>query len=71
MDRAAQSGDLKMIRWLHETRSEGCTTAAMDNAALGGHFEALLLLDRFTDEGCAKKAMASHVSEIREWASDQ
>ncbi|KAE9281966.1 hypothetical protein PR003_g27531 [Phytophthora rubi] len=70
MDRAAQSGDLKMIRWLHETRSEGCTTAAMGNAALGGHFEALLLLDRFTDEGCTN-AMASHVPEIREWASDQ
>lgn len=29
----------KVVSWLHEHRSEGCTSAAMDKAAAAGHLE--------------------------------
>ena len=38
IDSAAQMGQLKMIKWLFENRTEGCSVAAMDLAAMGGQF---------------------------------
>lgn len=35
MDLAARHGHLDVVKWLHENRSEGCTTDAMDLAAAG------------------------------------
>jgi len=38
MDDAASGGHLAVMRWLHENRSEGCSShGAMDDAASGGH----------------------------------
>lgn len=39
MDNAAQSNRLDIVQWLHQNRSEGCTTAAMDVAAGHGYLE--------------------------------
>jgi hypothetical protein len=33
MDGAARNGHLDLFKWLHENRTEGCTTLAMDYAA--------------------------------------
>jgi hypothetical protein len=32
-------GYLAMVKWMHEHRSEGCTSYDMDAAASNGHFE--------------------------------
>lgn len=40
--RGGGGGDValpKVVQWLHEHRSEGCTTKAMNEAAAGGHLE--------------------------------
>ncbi|KAH9100552.1 hypothetical protein Ae201684P_006749 [Aphanomyces euteiches] len=42
MDDAAAVGDLEMVRFLHEHRKEGCTTAAMNSAVYYGHIEYLM-----------------------------
>ena len=39
MDDAAKNGHLEVIIWLHENRTEGCTSNAMVYAAGNGHFE--------------------------------
>ncbi|OWZ24626.1 hypothetical protein PHMEG_000307 [Phytophthora megakarya] len=37
MDGAASSGALEVVKWLHRNRTEGSTTAAMNEAARNGH----------------------------------
>lgn len=39
MDGAAANGHLEVVRWLHNNRLEGCTTKAMEGAALNGHWK--------------------------------
>ncbi len=39
MNEAADNGHLEIVIWLHENRTEGCTTWAMDYAAKNGHLE--------------------------------
>ena len=36
---AAANGHLEVLKWLDETRDEGCTAWAVDEAAKNGHFE--------------------------------
>ena len=36
MDDASSNGHLDIVKWLHINRKEGCTTKAMDEAALRG-----------------------------------
>lgn len=46
MDYAACHGQLKIVKWLHENRNEGCTTNAMDLHPVHiilGHFKKFLL----------------------------
>lgn len=59
MDEAAKNGHLDDVRFLHEHRSEGCTTDAMDGAAANGHLEIVRFLHRHRAEGCTAKAMES------------
>ncbi|CAN0196456.1 unnamed protein product, partial [Ectocarpus fasciculatus] len=47
----------KVVRWLHEHRPEGCTTAAMDKAAKGGHLHVVEWLHNNRTEGGTTKAM--------------
>lgn len=47
----------QVVTFLHENRGEGCTTAAVDNAASGGHLELLKFLCRNRVEGGTVYAM--------------
>jgi hypothetical protein len=38
MFEAATEGHLHIVQWLHANRTEGCSTAAMDDAASMGYF---------------------------------
>ncbi|GMF61717.1 unnamed protein product [Phytophthora fragariaefolia] len=53
------SGRLDMVRWIHENRSEPCSTEAMDYAAGKGHLEVARFLHENRSEGCTKHAMSS------------
>lgn len=57
MDSAAFAGNLEVIQWLHEHRSEGCTTHAMDSAAACGHLDIVKWLHYNRSEGCSTAAM--------------
>ncbi|EGG18676.1 hypothetical protein DFA_04172 [Cavenderia fasciculata] len=39
MDHSSKFGNLEMLKFLHENRSEGCSTASIHWAAINGHFE--------------------------------
>jgi hypothetical protein len=39
MDYAARNGHVDVVKWLHENRTEGCTTNAMDDASYNGHVD--------------------------------
>lgn len=56
MDSAAYHGHYRMIRYLHENRTEGCTSCAMDRAASHGCFRSLLYLHANRSEGCTDTA---------------
>ncbi|OQS01801.1 hypothetical protein THRCLA_21613 [Thraustotheca clavata] len=73
MDLSAMYGDMEMVRFLHQNRTEGCTANAMDYAAFNGqldivkflrcttkamnHAAAKGFLDINRTEGCTKDAM--------------
>lgn len=57
MDRAAENGHLRVLRWLHENRTEGCTIRAMNWASLHGHLEVVKWLHENRREGCTEVAM--------------
>ena len=57
MDNAARQGHLEIVKWLHENRSEGCTTWAIDMAAYNGHLEVVKWLHENRTEGCTTDAM--------------
>ncbi|GMF41739.1 unnamed protein product [Phytophthora lilii] len=71
MDDAAANGELEAVKWLHENRSEGCTTAAMDEAAANGHLGVLQWLHENRSEGCTAHAMDFAASnghlEVVQW----
>jgi len=48
---------MEIVHWLHENRSEGCTSAALDEAASNGHLEMVQWLHAFRSEGCTLDAM--------------
>ena len=54
---AAARGHLEVVRWLHDNRTEGCTTDAMNWAAKNGHLEVVRWLHEDRSEGCTKRAM--------------
>lgn len=57
MDTAASGGHLDTLIWLHEHRTEGCTTAAMDGAAANNHLDVVMWLHFNRREGCTTDAM--------------
>lgn len=54
MDLASSLGHLHLVQWLHENRSEGCTTNAMDCAAYNGHLDVIKFLHSHRKEGKSK-----------------
>jgi hypothetical protein len=58
IDAAASGGHLETVCWLHQHVTHGrCTTNAMDNAALHGHFDVVRFLHINRCEGCSTNAM--------------
>jgi len=57
LDWVASYGHLEIVKWLHENRTEGCTTYAMDWAAYNGHLETVKWLHENRTEGCTKYAI--------------
>ena len=60
MDLVAMSGDLPLLRWLHEA-GVSCTTAAMDGAAMNGHLDIVIFLHEARSEGCTIVAATAAV----------
>ncbi|EFA83676.1 hypothetical protein PPL_02742 [Heterostelium album PN500] len=54
MDVAAEHNHFGMMRWLHENRSEGCTTKAFDECAKRGYIDALKWLYVNRTERCSR-----------------
>jgi hypothetical protein len=52
MDKAASKGHLHVVKWLHENRTEGCTSKAMSSAAVAGHLHVVKWLHENRYEGC-------------------
>lgn len=51
--------NLAMVKFLHEcNRSEGCTTMALDNAAVCGHLDIVMFLHSHRREGCTVRAIS-------------
>ncbi|KAF0692331.1 Aste57867_16588 [Aphanomyces stellatus] len=59
MDTAAGQGHLEVVQFLHENRTEGCTTLAMDNAARRGQLHVLRYLHTHRSEGTSSNVMKS------------
>jgi hypothetical protein len=57
MNLAAKNGHLDVVKWLHEHRTEGCTTVAMNYAAYKGHLHVVKWLHKNRTEGCTTYAM--------------
>lgn len=57
MDAAAGAGCLDVVQFLHEHRTEDCTTRAMDNAAKAGHLDVVQFLHEQRTEGCSVVAL--------------
>lgn len=69
MDEAAQSGQLKVVQWLHELGFP-CRSTAMDAAAAHGHLEVVQWLHHNRTEGCtviasAMAALNGHMDVIQ------
>jgi hypothetical protein len=59
-----------VVEWLDVHRSEGCTVAAMDEAAAAGHLEVVKYLHTNPREGCTCRAMdgaagSGHLEVVR------
>lgn len=57
MDGATKNGNIEIVRFLHQNRSEGCTKKAMNEAARYGHLDVIRFLQRNRTEGCTRSAM--------------
>lgn len=57
MTYAASSGNLSLLRWLHETQHEGFTTHTMDLTAAKGYLSVVQWLHLNRQEGCSFLAM--------------
>ncbi|EGG22236.1 hypothetical protein DFA_04354 [Cavenderia fasciculata] len=57
MNIASMYGSVDIVKYLHENRTEGCTSYAMDDAAGGGHLNVVKFLHFHRTEGCSEFAM--------------
>ncbi|EFA74946.1 hypothetical protein PPL_11980 [Heterostelium album PN500] len=74
MDRAAASGSMKVLKWLHENTTFKCTTNAIDNAAYKNRLDIVKWLHENRSEGCTVEAMNKAVDkgnlELVQWLHD-
>ncbi|KAF1314344.1 hypothetical protein FI667_g16756, partial [Globisporangium splendens] len=65
MDAAASGGHLEIIKFLHEHRSEGCTGAAMEDAATNGSLDEYYNATRYTITPLHLAARNSHLESVK------
>ncbi|OQR85316.1 hypothetical protein THRCLA_23041 [Thraustotheca clavata] len=56
MDKAAEYGQLDILKLLHKRQSEGCTLQAVERAAKNGHLEVVKFLHEFWPGALTKQA---------------
>lgn len=61
MDNVAAGGHLDTVKWLHENRTEGCSTLATEFAATIGHFDVIKWLQENCNASCTPKTIANAV----------
>ncbi|EGG18636.1 hypothetical protein DFA_04131 [Cavenderia fasciculata] len=64
MDIAVGKGKLEIVKFLHFNRSEGCTTMAMDNAALNNDLETVEFLHKHRTEGSTCLALSTPSNKL-------
>ena len=64
---ACEHGYLDVVKFLHENRTEGCTTDAMDSASENGHLDIVKFLHENRTEGCTTDAMVTGHLNIVQW----
>ena len=52
-----ENGNLRMVKFLHFNRTEGCVKYAMNESAMNGHLEVVKWLHFNRQEGCTSTAM--------------
>ncbi|KAL7747481.1 Canalicular multispecific organic anion transporter 2 [Sorochytrium milnesiophthora] len=67
MDKAAASGDLDLVRWFHQNRTEGCTAHAMKRAAGGGYLSIVKFLHEHGYPTCERDDIERSPDYIQEW----
>ncbi|EGG18693.1 hypothetical protein DFA_04189 [Cavenderia fasciculata] len=63
MNKAAANGHIDVVKFLHDYRTEGCSTDAMNKAARNGHIEIVKFLHLNRTEGCTPDAMDGAAQE--------
>jgi len=63
---AAEEGQLRIVKWLHENGFRG-TARAMDSAALNGHLQVVIWLHENRPEGCSHRALETPHYDIKIW----
>ncbi|KAL7749295.1 hypothetical protein RI367_005165 [Sorochytrium milnesiophthora] len=67
MDKAAASGDLDLVRWFHQNRTEGCTAEAMAEAARCGSLSIVKFLHEHGYPKCEWDDIERSPDYIQEW----
>jgi hypothetical protein len=72
MSSASRNGHLDVVKWLHENRTEGCTTYAMDWASRNGHLNVVKWLhenrtEGFFARGDIKWLIMCHHLDVLKW----
>ncbi|EFA84884.1 hypothetical protein PPL_01877 [Heterostelium album PN500] len=56
-DNSVTTGNLELVKYLHERTTVCCTTEAMDRSSRHGHFELVKFLNQHRSEGCTVSAI--------------
>ncbi|KAL7746687.1 hypothetical protein RI367_007966 [Sorochytrium milnesiophthora] len=67
MDTAAAYGNLDLVRWLHQNRTEGCTAEAMREAARAGYLSIVKFLHAHGYPTCELSDIDRSPSHVRAW----
>ncbi|KAL7751461.1 LON peptidase N-terminal domain and RING finger protein 2 [Sorochytrium milnesiophthora] len=67
MDKAAASGDLDLVRWFHQNRTEGCTRKAMAEAARCGSLSIVKFLHEHGYPMCERDDIERYPEYVQEW----
>lgn len=71
MDDAAAEGNLEIVKWLHENRSEGCSSQAINRACEGNHVSVAEYLCKNRKEGFTPDAIVSAIMHQNQELEDK